>query len=632
MFGPVRSARSPFGAARVGRGRVRRAGGLGARPRCGRVRRRLWRRPIGAVAAGAARFRAVPFGADPWARSPRVRLRSARARALPCDGAAPLAGRAVLATAPTGAAGSAVGAAAGGVAPAAAATAVGVAAAGGSGSSASSSAGSSAAGSRTRNSAPPPGFSSTHTFPSCAATTSATMARPRPEPPSARARASSSRTNRSKIRLRSSAGTPGPSSATSRAAWSPSRPSVTTTCEPACRCALSTRLRSTRTSWPRSPTTRTCSARTSVRTPSSYGRRALRLDDLVEVHLVAPRLQAALVGAGEQQEVVHQPSEPLGLAAQRAARCRGRCPAAAPGPRRWWRAGCAARGWRRRRTAAAPSARCSSRAIIAVHGLGEPTHLVARRGHRHALGQVLLAHRRHLRADRLDRAQRPACEEVGGRAHDEDEERHPERQVEHDRVLRGVDRRQRRRVEHDEVHLVGRGRDAADGHEHRVHRAAAVGHERRGHHDDVARVGREVAHRAERAVVGAVLQGPAAAVLVVGVVDDDLRERRVAASHQRVERLDGVLFRGVAAVDALAVVAVHPRRRSPAPSARHRSRPSGSATAPPAGSAPHPPPPAPARPRPPPTARTQPAPRRGPAATAEPVSCDQSNDARLWRR
>ena len=60
------------------------------------------------------------------------------------------------------------------------------------------------------------GVSSTHTLPSCAATTSATMARPSPEPPSARARASSSRTNRSKIRLRSSAGTPGPSSATSR--------------------------------------------------------------------------------------------------------------------------------------------------------------------------------------------------------------------------------------------------------------------------------------------------------------------------------------------------------------------------------------------------------------------------------
>ena len=112
--------------------------------------------------------------------------------------------------------------------------------------------------------------------------------------------------------------------------------------------------------------------------------------------------------------------------------------------------------------------------------------------------------------------------------------------------------------EHDEVHLVGRGRDAADGHERRVHRAAAVGHVRRGHHDDVARVGREVAHRAERAVVGALLQGPAAAVLVVGVVDDDLRQRRVAPTHQGVERLDGVLFRGVRAVDALPVVAVHP--------------------------------------------------------------------------
>ena len=45
---------------------------------------------------------------------------------------------------------------------------------------------------------------------------------------------------------------------------------------------------------------------------------ALRLDELVEVHLVAPGLQAALVGAGEEQEVVHQPPEPLGLAAQRA--------------------------------------------------------------------------------------------------------------------------------------------------------------------------------------------------------------------------------------------------------------------------------------------------------------------------
>ena len=255
--------------------------------------------------------------------------------------------------------------------------------------------------------------------------------------------------------------------------------------------------------------------------------RALRLDELVEIHLVAPGLQAALVGAGEEQEVVHQPPEPLGLAAQRAH-------------------GAGIAVLQQLQTRADGGERAAQlvagvgdepplhllRALQprdhAVHGLGEPTHLVARHGHRHALGQVLLAHRRDLRADRLDRAQRAAGEEVGGRAHDEDEERHPERQVEHDRVLRGVDRRQRRRVEHDEVHLVGRGRDAADGHERRVHRAAAVGHVRRGHHDDVARVGREVAHRAERAVVGALLQGPAAAVLVVGVVDDDLRQRRVA--------------------------------------------------------------------------------------------------------
>ena len=285
--------------------------------------------------------------------------------------------------------------------------------------------------------------------------------------------------------------------------------------------------------------------------------RALRLDELVEIHLVAPGLQAALIGAGEEQEVVHQPPEPLGLAAQRAH-------------------GAGIAVLQQLQTRADGGERAAQlvagvgdepplhllRALQprdhAVHGLGEPTHLVARHGHRHALGQVLLAHRRDLRADRLDRAQRAACEEVGGRAHDEDEERHPEQQVEHDRVLRGVDRRQRRRVEHDEMHLVGRGRDAADGHERRVHRAAAVGHVRRGHHDDVARVGREVAHRAERAVVGALLQGPAAAVLVVGVVDDDLRQRRVALTHQGVERLDGVLLRGVRAVDALPVVAVHP--------------------------------------------------------------------------
>ena len=42
----------------------------------------------------------------------------------------------------------------------------------------------------------------------------------------------------------------------------------------------------------------------------------LRLGDLVEVDVLEPRPQAALVGAGEQQQRVDQPTQPRGLAAQ----------------------------------------------------------------------------------------------------------------------------------------------------------------------------------------------------------------------------------------------------------------------------------------------------------------------------
>src|SRR5260221_7338157 len=90
----------------------------------------------------------------------------------------------------------------------------------------------SATGSVKLKSAPPPARSSTEMAPPCASTSARTMARPSPVPPVAAAREGSARKKRSKMRSRSSAGTPGPESATLSRTSCPVRAADTSMCPP----------------------------------------------------------------------------------------------------------------------------------------------------------------------------------------------------------------------------------------------------------------------------------------------------------------------------------------------------------------------------------------------------------------
>ena len=166
-------------------------------------------------------------------------------------------------------------------------------------------------GSRTRNSAPPSGL------PRPTPCRRAPRRPRRRSPAPARSRRRRGRGRRRAARTarrpaRSSAGTPGPSSATSRAARRPSRPSrddhrhrrAGGRCRRGCAAP---------TSWPgrrRPEPSRALGATAASRGRAAPPRRTRRGPPR------RARLQAALVGAGEQQQVVHQPPEPLGLAAQ----------------------------------------------------------------------------------------------------------------------------------------------------------------------------------------------------------------------------------------------------------------------------------------------------------------------------
>ena len=133
-----------------------------------------------------------------------------------------------------------------------------------------------------------------------------TIARPSPARPVAAARASSRRLKRSNTSARRSSGMPGPSSAMDSVARPSISASSTVTAAAAWRRALSSRLRTTRRSSSRSPTTWAADTPGGRCAAAAPGRAQLVEHDVIEIDPFGT-VRATGVGAGEEQQVVDHP-------------------------------------------------------------------------------------------------------------------------------------------------------------------------------------------------------------------------------------------------------------------------------------------------------------------------------------
>ena len=215
------------------------------------------------------------------------------------------------------------------------------------------------------------------TVPPWAATIACTSERPSPVPPGARRGSGSCRRGRSARRRRARSGAkPGPSSATDDRASRRRRgatPTVTVVPGGVCVRALASRFVTTWCSRGSSP--RTVDRLVGqVEAPAVVGAGGLGVADRVEHQPgqvdrsplpAAGRRPAGPAAAGPRPATVIRP--PRTRPGQRVRDVRRRRRGRAGSARRtrgWWRAGCAARGWRRRRTGG-PASRCACRALSA---------------------------------------------------------------------------------------------------------------------------------------------------------------------------------------------------------------------------------------------------------------------------
>ena len=169
------------------------------------------------------------------------------------------------------------------------------------------------------------------------------------------------------------------------------------------------------------------------------GPQPLRLAHLVEVDVLEPRPQAALVGAGQQQQRVDQPAQPRGLAAQGGDVRRRRRSAAVRAPAAPGRSRSSASGLRSSWLASATNRRCTacaacSRASIAFMVSARPADLVAGRGHRDPDREVVRVVATRARIASTG-PQRPPRGEVG----DDPGDQHQQRDPDQHQVEDGVD-------------------------------------------------------------------------------------------------------------------------------------------------------------------------------------------------